>query len=273
MEGVFDALLHARSLRPKDLAELRFFGVTGALVPSDDSIESASAARVRLGWAETVEAARRLRRAGLAAWASIGIHPARIPLRGLEELLSDLPNELGRPEVAALGLVGLGDDGELAARVLARQLLLARDLRRPVLLATPWRGRDRGVRRALAALKEAEIEPGRALITGIDARTVKSIRAVGQFAAVSLSDGSGGRDPLDAAVEVVEENGPEGILLGTDAGIAGGDLLALARARDRLSRAGLSDAVIRRVCGANAVAFLGVDPVGVLRDRSDERRR
>jgi len=260
---VFDALLHGRALRPRDVADLAFFGVKGALVPSDDAIVSATAARVRAGWAETVAAARRLRREGMATWAAIGIHPARIPLRGLEALLSDLPAELGRPEVAALGLVGAGDGGELAGRVLARQLELARELRRPVVVATPWRAREQGVRRALVALREAELEPGRALVTGADQRTVKAIRAVGMLAGVSLSGAAGGEDPLEAAVRIVKEHGPEGIVLGSDSGTAGGDLLALARAADRLSRAGLSDAVIRRVCGSNAVAFLGVDPAAV----------
>jgi len=69
----------------------------------------------------------------------------------------------------------------------------------------------------------------------------------------------------------VKEHGPEGIVLGSDSGTAGGDLLALARAADRLSRAGLSDAVIRRVCGSNAVAFLGVDPDAVAGARQRAR--
>jgi predicted metal-dependent TIM-barrel fold hydrolase len=256
---MFDALLHARTLKPRDLADLAFFGVTGALVPSDDSIVSATAARVRGGWAETVAAARRLRHAGLAAWAALGIHPARIPLRGLEALLADLPAELGRPEVAAVGAVGLGDGGELAERVLVRQLELCRELRRPVVLAAPWRERERTIKRTLVILREAELEPGRALVVGADPRTVKSIRAVGQLAGVSLSAGASREDPLDLAVRLIKEHGPEGIVLGSDAGQAGGDLLALPRAADRLARAGLSDAVIRRVCGQNALAFLGVD--------------
>jgi len=225
---MFDALLHARALKARDLADLAFFGVTGALVPSDDSIVSATAARVRGGWAETVAAARRLRHAGLAAWA-------------------------------ALGAVGLGDGGELAERVLVRQLELGRELRRPVVLAAPWRDRERTIKRTLVILREVELPPGRALVAGADPRTVKSIRAMGQLAGVSLSAGAAREDPLDLAVRLVKEHGPEGIVFGSDAGQAGGDLLALPRAADRLARAGLSDAVIRRVCGQNALAFLGVD--------------
>jgi predicted metal-dependent TIM-barrel fold hydrolase len=249
---VFDALLHARSLRPRDLADLVFFGVEGGLVPSDDAVPASTGAAVRRGWDEVVLAVRRLRGAGLAAWGALGVHPRRVPLRGLEALLADLPRALGRPEIAAVGAVGLDAGGELEERVLLRQLELARELRLPAVVATPWRGKERVTRRLLALLREAELEPARVLVTGADARTVRAIRACGFHAGLSLS-GEG----LERAVDLVATLGPEGLVLGTDAGLAGGDLLSLSRAADRLGRAGLSEAVVRRVCGANALAFLG----------------
>lgn len=261
----FDALLHARALRARDLDDLAFFGVTGALVPSDDAVVPATAAAIRAGWAETAAAARRLRRAGLEGHAAVGVHPRRIPLRGLEALLADLPVALDRPEVTAIGAVGLHEGGELEERVLCRQLELARELRRPVLVATPWRAKERITRRVLTLLNEAELDPGRVLVTGADARTVRAVRACGYLAGLSLSASDGGRGPIAEAVRLVRALGPEGLVLGSDAGIAGADLLALPRAADRLVRAGLSEAVVRRVCGGNAIAFLGVDPDAVPR--------
>src|SRR5512133_441042 len=140
---MFDALLRAGGLRAAEVDDLRFFGVTGALVPSDDSAVPATADAVRRGWDEVVSTVRRLRRLGLAAWAALGVHPGRIPTRGLEALLAELPDALGRREVAAVGLAGLAGGGELEERVLARQLELARELRRPIVVETPWRGRER----------------------------------------------------------------------------------------------------------------------------------
>jgi predicted metal-dependent TIM-barrel fold hydrolase len=160
----------------------------------------------------------------------------------------------------ALGAVGLGAGGELEERVLARQLELARELRLPVVVDTPWRSRERVTKRTLALLRAAELEPARVLVAGADARTVRAIRACGYLAGLPLSATSRGpRDGVDAAVAVVSALGPEGLVLGSDAGVGGGDLLALPRAADRLAKEGLSDAVVRRVCGGNAVAFLGVD--------------
>jgi predicted metal-dependent TIM-barrel fold hydrolase len=206
-----------------------------------------------------VTAVRRLRRAGLAGYAALGIPPRGIPARGLEALLAELPDALGRPEVAALGGVGLHQGTPLEERVLMRQLELARELRLPVLVAVPARGRERITRRTLALLRDCGLAPGQALLAGADERTVRAVRACGQLAGLSLSHGAG-PDGVDDAVRVVAALGPEGLVLGSDAGLSGGDLLALPRAADRLSRAGLSAAVVRRVCAANAVAFLRIDP-------------
>jgi predicted metal-dependent TIM-barrel fold hydrolase len=259
---VFDALLHGRALGARALADLRFFGVEGALVPAEEPPAPATAASLRRSWEAAITAVRRLRRAGLAAWAAVGIPPGAIPARGLEALLAELPAALGRPEVAALGPVGLADGGEQEERVLARQLELARELRRPVLARAPWRGRERRTRRLLAALAEAEVEPRRVLVAGADARTVKTILACGHLAGLPLSPGEGGGG-IDAAVRLVAALGSDGIALCSEAGLGGGDLLALPRAADRMARAGLGPAVIRRACGGNALRLLGVDPAGL----------
>jgi len=267
---LFDAFLHARSLSPRDLSDLRFFGVAGALVPADDDVGPGGAAAVRRGWRETVAAARRLRRAGLAGYAALGIPPRRIPARGLEALLAELPDALGQPEVAALGAVGLEQGTPLEERVLLRQLELARELRLPVLVAVPAAGRERLTRRTLAILMDAGLAPGQALLAGAGERTVRAVLACGHLAGLSLSRGDGA-DGVDEAIRTVSALGPEGLVLGSDAGLSGGDLLALPRAADRLARAGLSVAVVRRVCAANAVAFLRVDP-GALSAREPRRR-
>ncbi len=255
----FDALLHARALRARDLDDLAFFGVDGALVPSDDAVVPATARAIRTGWDQTASAARRLRRAGLKGYAALGVHPRRIPLRGLEALLAELPGALDHPEIGAIGAIGLDAGGELEERVFCRQLELARELRRPVLVATPSGAKERVTRRVLALLREEGLEPGRVLVAGADARTVRAVRACGYLAGLSLSATAGGRGSIDEAVRLVRALGPEGLVLGSEAGLAGADLLALPRAADRLAKAGLTDAVIQRVCGANARGFLGVE--------------
>jgi uncharacterized protein len=259
----FDAHLEAAGLGARDVADLRFFGIAGALCPSSDSVTPASAAAVARAWEQlSSRAVRRLRRAGLAAYAALGVHPRRIPWRGLEALLAELPDLLGRPEVVAIGEIGLEEGGQREEQVFLRQLAMARDLRLPVLVHTPRMDKQRLTRRTLALLREADLPPERVLVDHADARTVRMIRACGYCAGISLSAsrGPGERGAIEEAARLVASLGPEGLVLDSDAGEGGGDLLALARAADRMAKGGLSEAVIRRVCGGSALAFLGIDP-------------
>jgi predicted metal-dependent TIM-barrel fold hydrolase len=188
----------------------------------------------------------------------LGIHPRRIPWRGLEALLADLPEFLGRRHVVALGSIGLEEGGSREEMVFSRQLELARELRLPVVVHTPWRAKERITRRAVAVLREHDVDPGAVLVTGADARTVRMIRGYGYAAGISLSATAGRGDALDEATRLVRSLGAEGLVLGSGAGDGAGDLLALPRAAARMRKAGLSAAVLRRVCGGNARALLNV---------------
>ncbi len=259
MTSFFDADLHPLALRRGDLEDLLYFGVSGALAPSGDDSGPATRDGLRRAWdALARDCVRRMGRAGLAGRAAVGIHPRRIPWRGLEALLQELPDWLGLPRVLAVGSVGLDEGGEREEVVFVRQLELARELRLPVVVHTPWRTKERITRRTLALLREHELAPGKVLVSRADARTVRMIRACGYAAGLSLSapEGSGS---IDEAVRLVASLGPEGLVLGSGAGDGAGDLLALPRAAGRLAKAGLSPAVVRRVCGGNAVKLLGVE--------------
>jgi len=270
----FDAHLGATALSARDLADLRFFGIAGALCPASDAVAPATAAAIHAAWEDLAgRVVRRLRRGGIAAWAALGVHPRRIPWRGLEALLAELPELLGRPEVVAIGEIGLEEGGAREEQVFARQLAMARELRLPVLVHTPWRDKVRRTRRILALLREADLPPERVLVDHADARTVRMIRSFGHAAGVSLSAGGRGRaGPVEEAARLVAALGPEGLVLDSDAGEGGGDLLALARAADRMAKAGLSEAVVRRVCCGNALAWLGLS-ARALREGANGRER
>jgi predicted metal-dependent TIM-barrel fold hydrolase len=262
---VFDAHLRAQGLAARDVADLRWFGVEGALCPATDAVAPVTAVRLRRSWEQLVgRTLPGLRRAGLAAYAALGVPPACIPWRGLEALLADLPELLSRPGVVAIGPVGLERATEREEMVFARQLDMARELRLPVLVHTPARDKVRLTRRALAMLLASGVDPRRVLVDHADARTVRIVRAVGYGAVISLSAaGRSGRGAVEEAAALVRALGPEGIALASDAGEGLGDLLALPRVADRMGKLGLSDAVIRRVCGRNALDALGLAPAEV----------
>ena len=258
---LFDPHLRAGGLAARDLADLRWFGVEGALCPVEAAGAPATAPALRRAWEDLAgRGIPRLRRGGLGAFAALAVPSARIPGRGLEALLAELPEFLSRRGVAAVGPLGPAGGDPREEEVLLRQLELARELRLPVLLAAPARDAQRRTRRAVAVLRESGVAPGRVLVDGADARTVRVLRAVGYLAVVPIPGRPGG---VDEAARLVRSLGPEGIALASHAGDGGGDLLALPRAADRMARLGLSEAVIRRACGRNALAALGLEPAQV----------
>jgi hypothetical protein len=260
---LFDALLEPAGLSRRDVEDLRWFGVLGALCTAREVEAPATAEAWRRAWEDLAGATLpRLRRRGFAAYAALGVPPLRIPWRGLEELLAEMPEWLSRPGVVAIGPVGLDRGTEREAMVLGRQLALAADLRLPVLLSTPPRGKVEATRRSLSLVREAGLDPGRVLVGHADARTVRLVRAVGCAAVVAAGGGDGG-GAIDRAVRLVRTLGAEGLVIASGAGEGAADLLALPRAADRMERLGLSDAVIRRVCGRNALAALGISAADV----------
>jgi predicted metal-dependent TIM-barrel fold hydrolase len=257
---IFDAHLRGASLSARDVADLRFFGVVGALCPLGDRASSPGApgaVGIRRDWEAHRRAVERLRRAGLGAYATIGLPPGRIPSRGTEALLVELPEWLSRRGVAAIGPVGPGTGTPREEEILSRQLEMARELRRPVLVALPEGDAVRATRRAVDLLRESGVAPERVLVDGAGVRGVRVLRAVGYCAVLPLP---GGRAALEGAARLVRSLGPEGIALASHAGDGLGDLLALPRAVDRMAGLGLSEAVIRRVCGRNALDALGIAP-------------
>jgi predicted metal-dependent TIM-barrel fold hydrolase len=256
----FDAHLRSAALAVRDVADVRYFGVGGALCPLADRGAASTAAGLRRDWDELGLAVKRLRGAGLGAFAALSVPPGRIPARGAEALLAEIPEWLSRRGFAAIGPTGPGTGTPREEELFSRQLAMAHELRLPVVVATPPRDPVRSTRRAVAALRESGVPPERVLVDGADARTVRILRAVGYCAVLSLSTGRGA---LDVAARLVRSLGPEGIALASHAGDGVGDLLALPRAADRMARLGLSEAVIRRVCGRNALAALGLSPAEV----------
>lgn len=258
---LFDLHLGAEAVSRRDAADLRFFGVAGALCALAPRPGHPTAAGLRREWevlSRTVLG--RLRRAGFGAFAALAVPPGRIPSRGVEALLAELPDGLSRRGVVAIGPVGPGGGGPREEEILLRQLEMARELRLPVLLAVPPGDGMAGVRRCLDQLRESGVPPERVLVDGAGARAVRLLRAVGTCAVLPLSSGQAA---VDTAARLVRTIGPEGIVLASRAGDGGGDLLALPRAADRMRRLGLSEAVIRRACGRNALAVLGLAPADV----------
>lgn len=254
--ALLDPRVHPAGLTDQDLETLQRFGVRGVVAVSDATVHPATPAALFAHYEHLLDIELpRLERAGLKAWAALGIHPAALPRRGLFEVLEALPAYLQGGRVAALGLLGLQRADAAEEEALLEQLALARRFRLPALVTTPSREKLAVTRKLLVVLQRGKLPPAQVLVDGAVGRTVRGLRELGFHAGLTLHPQ---HLTVERAVALVRQLGPERLVLSAAAGDGATDIVALARAAHRLERAGLSQRVIERVTGKNAAALLGV---------------
>lgn len=255
---LIDAHVHADGLSDADLDLLASFGVEQVLVCAHDGAID-RLAPTSVSWLAQYDRllsfeAHRLRRYGLRALFALGVHPAHAPQRGLEELLHRLPAYLSHPAVVALGTLGLNTGDAREKWVLGRQLEMASDLRRPVLVSPPPLDSEGGMKPLLALLRRYDLPPERILIERVTARMVPLLRGLGFSIALEASPG---RLSSEEIVALVSQWGAERFVLTSHAGDGPADVLAVPQMVMRLAAYGLSREVILHVARENALRFIG----------------
>lgn len=252
---IFDASLHPEGLTDQDLQSMRLFGVNAALVAAHRFPEPNVRALVA-HFDDIIERQLpRLERAGVRAYAALGVHPRCIPRRGFPEVMSTLPSYFRGGKVVAVGAIGLQRGGEEEEEVFVEQVALARRLKLPVLVHTPIKEKERITRRTLTLLRESGIAPGRVLVDRASGRTVRTIVECGHVAGLTIHP----HELLaEGAVALIRKHGSERIVLSSHSGEGAGDILGLPRLVSLLAKAKLSERVIARVSIENAVDFLKV---------------
>jgi predicted metal-dependent TIM-barrel fold hydrolase len=253
---IVDLHLHADGISGADLATLAFFGVKAAVTCARDA-GAGSAEELRRHWDELVEKqTARLQAAGIRPMVALGLHPARIPWHGADELLHRLPHYFDDPRVVALGELGLHEGGPREDEILERQLALAARLRKPVIIHTPARDKLARTRRVLTLVRASPLEPHEVLIDHVSAETFPLVHGLGCWTGLTLQPD--GFTP-SAAASLVKKHGAERIVLTSDIGEGAADLLALPKAAEALREAGLSEEVTRRLMCEGPLAFLTQD--------------
>ncbi len=249
----FDAHLHADGLSNQDLESMALFGMRGALIPARDAL-CPSAEGYLAHFEELIHLqTRRLERLGIRPCAALGVHPARIPWHGLDEILDAIPRLAVAGRLVAIGAIGLERGGPREEQVLERQLSLARELNLPVIATVPEADKLKQTRRLLAVLLASELPAASVLVGHADAQTVRLVRECGYTAGLTVNPM---RLRAEDAVALVSSFGSEGLVVSSGAGAGAHDILALARTAALMEQRGLSPPVIRRVLGENAQSFL-----------------
>lgn len=255
-----DAHIHADGLSDRDLATLAEFGVGQVVVCAHDGAidrtdPTAKAWLAHFDRLLTIEMPR-LKKAGLRPLFAMGVHPAHAPWAGLEELLNRLPDYLSLPAVVALGGLGLKTGDERERTVLARQLEMARELRRPVIVAAPPIEPEKGMKPLAKLLKESGVPAERIIVEHVLPGQLGLLQACGFSIAL---EPSAGRMTAKEIAGIVKQNGAERFVLSSHAGDGPAELLTVPSLIAELTDAGLSSDVLKRIGRDNALRALGRD--------------
>lgn len=255
---IFDPYIESRALGADDLRNLHYFGTEEVIVVASPRRHET----VRELMEETEfllhEEVRRLGRAGIKARVAVGVSPANMPRRRFPEYFEELPELLRRPEVAALGAVGVWEDRDEQWELFEHQVKVALEVGEVPIVVTPPRELKRTFTyKMLGRLEQWGYPPEQVAVANVDKALLANVLESGVCAIVPV--GNGDRSPREigrwirAGLEI--ETARERIMLTGALRATGADVLAILKTVDGLTGAGLSDEEIRALVCANGERF------------------
>lgn len=198
----------------------------------------------------------RAKQFGIVHYCTIGLNSKEannVPLA--EEVMELLPLYVGKEGVVAVGEIGYDDQTEAEDRFFRAQLELAKEVNLPVMIHTPHRDKKKGTTRSMDVCLEHGLDPTMVVIDHNNEETVKEVLDRGFWAGFTIYPHSK-MDSTRMAV-VVEQYGPERIIVDSSADWGVSDPLAVPKTAQIMRDRGISEADIRTTCYQNALTVYG----------------
>jgi uncharacterized protein len=172
------------------------------------------------------------------------------------EVLTMIPDFLGRPNVLGIGEIGLNKNTRNEMQILEEHVRLAADHGQLILVHTPHlEDKWKGTRLILDVLRaEPRIDPGGVIIDHVEEHTAAMVLDAGFWAGITLYPES--KCTPARAVDIFETLGPERIWLNCACDWGQSDPLAVPKAAMEMRRRGYADAVIEKLVFENPHQFL-----------------
>lgn len=191
---------------------------------------------------------------GIRHFCTIALNPREANDAALaDDVLALLPTYLEKDGVVAVGEIGYDDMTPAEDRCLAAQLELARTHQLPALIHLPHRDKKRGCERTIAVVRESRIPLERVVIDHNTEETLPLVLDTGCWAGHTIYPHTKMDEPR--MVALIQQYGPERILVNSAADWGVSDPLKVPKTRDAMRAARISDATIERVLWRNPIAF------------------
>jgi predicted metal-dependent TIM-barrel fold hydrolase len=198
------------------------------------------------------------------AYGMVCINMASTPKGDPAPLLTLLPKYLARPEVVAIGEIGLEPQSRTCRDLTAQSTLLEAQFEismatgTPVVIHTPHapEAKCHFTERVLALSTKYGLPMARVAIDHCSEANIGLALDAGAYAAVSVQPWRGMTPEL--LCELVARYGVDRVMVNSDCSGQHSDPLAVPKTAAALQRRGLPEADIGKVCGANAIVFYGI---------------
>ncbi|MCX4733323.1 TatD family hydrolase [Streptomyces sp. NBC_01363] len=203
-----------------------------------------------IGW-EPYRAAR----FGIAHHCALALNPKEANDPRCVPVLDVLPRYLAKDAVVAVGEIGFDSGTPEEERAFALQLALAAEHGLPALVHTPHRDKAAGTARSLDVIAASGIDPGLVVLDHLNEVTVGQVAGTGYWMGFSVYPDTK-MDPI-RMVRILQEYGPERVLVNSAADWGHSDPLLTRATGDAMLAAGFDADTVDRVLWRNPVAFYG----------------
>ncbi|WP_247232150.1 TatD family hydrolase [Telluribacter sp. SYSU D00476] len=194
---------------------------------------------------------------GIKHYCTIGLNSREANNEPLaEQVMEILPLFLYKEGVVGVGEIGFDDQTAAEDKYYRAQLELAKEAKLPVQVHTPHRDKKRGTERSMAIALEHGLDPSWVIIDHNNEETVKSVLDQGFWAAFTIYPFT--KMGNERMVKVVEQYGPERIMVNSAADWGISDPLAIPKTAALMKKSGISDEAIRMVTYQNAIDAFGL---------------
>lgn len=193
---------------------------------------------------------------GIRHHCTMGLNPKEANDDAIREaVIGVLPRYLEKDGVVAVGEIGFDAMTSAEEQALVAQLALAKEHELPALIHTPHRDKLAGTARTLELVAQAGLEPGHVLIDHNNELTIESVKATGAWIGFSIYPDT--KVDEDRMVRILQEHGPERILVNSAADWGRSDPLKVLKTAEAMLHAGFDEDDVDLVMWRNPVEFFG----------------
>jgi predicted metal-dependent TIM-barrel fold hydrolase len=255
---MFDAHAHMTSRTTDDYQAMAAAGIRALVEPAFWLGQPRTSVGSFIDYFNSLLGWERFRSAqfGIRHHCTIGLNPKEANDDVVRrEVLAILPRFLAKDGVVAIGEIGFDAMTAAEEEALVVQLALALEHELPVLVHTPHRDKAAGTKRTLELVEASGLRPETVIIDHNNELTAPEVLASGCWAGFSIYPGT--KMDEQRMVRVLQEHGPERIIVNSACDWGVSDPLKVPKTVAAMQAAGFDEDDIDRVVWRNPVEFFG----------------